>query len=170
MTNIVYEPSTTTHWKNLFESKTMLLGSHNLNEGEELVLQITSVGVEEIKGRNGKPERVPVLKFNNAPPMVLNITNATTIASLYGELHKDWIGKHIQLYAAWINLKGVKQTALRVKLTKPQVGVDFSAYEKQLRSCQDMQTLQKVFMSLPREVRPQLNKIKDEMKGVLSNA
>ena len=35
--SIIYEPSKTTHWRNLFESKSMLLGSHNLNEGEELV-------------------------------------------------------------------------------------------------------------------------------------
>lgn len=168
--NVVYEPAVTTHWKNLFASKTMLLGSHNLNEGEELILQIASVAIEEIKNQNGKPERVPVIKFNNAPPMVLNITNARTIASLYGERHDYWIGRYIQLYSALIKVKGVEQTALRVKLIKPQVGVDFSAYEKQIRSCKDIQELQKVFMSLPREVRPKMNPIKDEMKEVLANA
>ena len=42
--SIVYEPSQTTHWKNLFPNKTMLLGSHNLNEGEELVATDRSCG------------------------------------------------------------------------------------------------------------------------------
>jgi len=73
--SIIYQPSVTTHWRNLFESKSMLLGSHNLNEGEELVCEIQSTSIEVIKNKNGKDERVPVLCFNNAPPMVLNITN-----------------------------------------------------------------------------------------------
>ena len=78
MSNIVYQPSQTTHWRNLFESKTMLLGSHNLNEGEELVAQISNVAIQEIRNQNGKTEKVPVANFFNAPPMVLNITTSVT--------------------------------------------------------------------------------------------
>ena len=72
--SIVYEPSQTTHWKNLFPNKTMLLGSHNLNEGEELVATIDHVEMQSIRNQSGQNEEVPVITFINAPPMVMNIT------------------------------------------------------------------------------------------------
>ena len=33
---LVFEPSATQHWKTLFPNKSAILGSHHLNEGEEL--------------------------------------------------------------------------------------------------------------------------------------
>lgn len=164
---LVFQPSVTTHWKNLFEKKTMLLGSHNLNPGEELVLQIASVSVRAIKGDKGREERVPVIQFNGAPPMVLNITNSTIIASLYGEYHDAWIGKYIQLFAAEINHKGVKKTALRVRPKMPNVGQDFSNEEAAIRSCKSMQELQSIYMNLPANVKSALVSVKDEMKAKL---
>ena len=75
MSEIIYQPSVTTHWRNLFESKSMLLGSHNLNEGEELVCEITNTGIQTIKNKNGKDEQVPVILFKNAPPTLSTITS-----------------------------------------------------------------------------------------------
>lgn len=165
---IVYEASTTTHWKNLFAKKCMLLGSHNLNEGEELVLQIMSVGISEIKNQNGKTEHVPVLQFNNCPPMVLNITNTRTIVSMYGEHYDKWSGCYIQLFSAMIKVKGVEQSALRIRPKKPSVGIDLSGYEQQIRSCKTIEQLKNMFMSIPSSARSQLNGLKDEMKGIIN--
>lgn len=145
----------------------MLLGSHNLNQGEELVLQISCVSVQQIKNQNGKNESVPVIQFQNASPMVLNITNAKTIAALYGELHENWVGKHIQLFSAEIKVKGEKMTALRVRPKMPNVGVSYDNEERQIRSCQSLEQLQSVFMKLPPQAKSALNSLKDEMKGKL---
>lgn len=165
--NLVFQPSITTHWKNLFEKKSMLLGSHNLNPGEELVLQISSVSIQQIKNQNGKNESVPVIQFQNASPMVLNITNARTIAALYGELHENWAGKYIQLFSAEIKVKGEKMTALRVRPKMPNVGVSYEKEEQQIRNCQSLDQLQSVFMKLPPQAKSALNSLKNEMKGNL---
>ncbi len=170
MSNLVYQPSQTTHWKNLFPNKSMLLGSHNLNEGEELVATISGVAIQKIKNKSGKDEMVPVVNFTNAPPFVLNITNAKTIASLYGDAHQNWVGQSIQLFATKVNAFGKQEMALRIRQKKPQVGIDLSGYESQLRSCKTMKELQDSFMAIPREIKPQLTKIKDEVKGALTNA
>ncbi|AUR84274.1 coil containing protein [Vibrio phage 1.052.A._10N.286.46.C3] len=165
--NIVYQPSITTHWKNLFEKKSMLLGSHNLNPGEELVLQIQSVSIQKIKNQNGKDESVPVVQFVNANPMVLNITNARMLASLYGELHECWVGRYIQLYSADIKVKGEAMTALRIRPKVPSVGVNFDAEENALRNCKTLKELQGVFLKLPAQAKSMLANVKDEMKAKL---
>jgi len=162
---LVYEPSKTTHWKNLFAKKCMLLGSHNLNEGEELVAQIVSVDISEIKNQQGKTERVPVVNFANCAPMVLNITNTRTIVSMYGEHYDRWSGCYVQLFSAIIKVKGVQQSALRIRPTIPNVGVDTSQYENNLRNCRNVNDLKNVFMSIPKNIRQQLTPLKDQIKG-----
>jgi len=168
MSNLVYQPSQTTHWRNLFESKTMLLGSHNLNEGEELVAQINHVAIQEIRNTNGKKEKVPVIQFFNAPPMVLNITNTRTIASLYGDNYDGWCNQYIQVFATKVKAFGQEQMALRIRQSKPSVGEDTSGYEQQLRDCTDIGMLQNVFMAIPKHIKPKLNALKNEMKGKLN--
>lgn len=168
MSNIVYQPSQTTHWKNLFASKTMLLGSHNLNEGEELVCQIKSVAIQKIRNTSGKEEQVPVCNFYNAPPMVLNITNTRTIASLYGDNYEGWTNQYIQVFATSVKAFGQQQMALRVRQVKPNVGQDTSGYEHQLRSCKSINELQSVFMGLPKHLKSALTPLKNEIKGKLN--
>lgn len=168
MTQVVFEPSQTTHWKNLFPNKMLLLGSQNLNEGEELIAIISFVQVEEIKNQQGATEKVPVARFENAPPMVLNITNTRTIASLYGERYDEWAGKAIQIYATEVNAFGQKTTALRIREAIPDTNQDVSGHESALRACTTMQDLQKVFMAIPKHLKPRLVAIKDEMKGRLN--
>lgn len=161
---IIYEPAITTHWRNLFPNKSMLLGSHNLNEGEELVATITDVSLEKIKNQSGGEETVPVLKFENAPPMVLNVTNTKTIASLYGELYEGWKGESIQLYATEVKAFGEVVKALRVREARPDTAIDLTEYENQLRGCGDMDSLKQVFMGLPKHIKPRMVSLKDEIK------
>lgn len=167
MSDIIYQPSVTTHWKNLFENKSMLLGSHNLNEGEELVCEITSVSIEAIKNQNGKDEHVPVVQFSNAPPMVLNITNTKTIAGLYGDLYDHWAGKLIQVYATKIKAFGSMTTALRVRAVIPTNPNDLVPYQQQLDSCQNIEQLKQCYMSLPNNIKSALASYKDEVKNKL---
>lgn len=165
---LVFEPSKTTHWKNLFPSKTQLLGSHNLNEGEELVAEIVEVKVEKIKDQNGREEQVPIIRFTNAPPMVLNITNSKTISALYGDLYTGWKGRSIQLYATKIKAFGEETMALRVRKAIPNTNIDTTQYANQLRACKNMEELKQVFTKLPIHVKPLVENIKDEMKGKLN--
>lgn len=167
MSNIIYEPSKTTHWRNLFENKSMLLGSHNLNEGEELVCQIHDTGIQTIKNKAGKDETVPVILFNNAPPMVLNITNTKTIASLYGDLYNNWVGKSIQVYATKVKAFGQVTTALRVRPVIPANNQDLKQFVNQLNQCGNIDQLKNTFMNLPNNVKPELANLKDEIKARL---
>ena len=168
--SIIYQPSVTTHWRNLFESKSMLLGSHNLNEGEELVCEIQSTSIEVIKNKNGKDERVPVLCFNNAPPMVLNITNTKTIASLYGDLYDHWVGKSIQVYATKVKAFGAVTMALRVRSVIPANNQDLQQYVTKLNQCASIDELKSTFMSLPNNVKPELSALKDTIKKQMEGA
>lgn len=170
MTNLVFEPSQTTHWKNLFPNKMLLLGSQNLNENEELVAEISQVNIEEIRNTSGQIERVPVLKFVNAPPMVLNITNTRAIASMYGERYDSWVGCSIQIYATKVKAFGQETMALRVREAIPDTAQDITEHESNLKACTSMQDLQQVFMAIPKHLKARLVATKDEMKEQIANA
>lgn len=166
---LVYEPSETTHWKTLFKNKMQLLGSQNLNEGEELVVVIETVSTQIIKDKNGGEETVPVVTFSNAPPMALNITNAKTIANLYGNRYEDWIGKAIQVYAVTVKAFGDVTMALRVRSKIPVDNVDLGPYIEALESCETLEDLQEVYLALPKNIRAGVVKNKDEAKRRLSD-
>ncbi len=166
--NLIFEPSKTTHWKNLFPNKTLLLGSHNLNDGEELIAKIVEIEISPIKSQNGKDEMVPVARFENAPPMVLNITNCRTIASLYGPNYDDWAGKSIQIFATMVNSFGKQEMALRIREAIPDTAENIDNHIDDLNACKSMDELQKVFMALPKHLKPKLVSVKDQMKEQLS--
>lgn len=166
--NLIYTPSETTHWRNLFPNKSQLLGSHNLNPGEELIVEIKSVSAEgTIKNKKGKEETVPIIEFTNAPPMVLNVTNTKTIASLYGESYEGWIGKSIQLFVTEVSAFGEKVNALRVRGIIPDLNEDNSDYQTSLMNCSTLEELQAAFLAIPNHLRPRLTALKDEMKEKL---
>lgn len=169
MTELVYQPSETTHWKNLFPNKMLLLGSQNLNEGEELVAKIAGVSIQAIKNQNGQEEHVPVVTFENAPPMVLNITNSRTIASLYGERYDQWPGHSVQIYATKVKAFGVEQMALRIREARPDIPEDLSGYENSLRACTTIADLQTAFTAIPKHLKPKLVAVKDHMKVELND-
>ena len=166
--SLIYEPSKTTHWKNLHPSKMMLLGSQNLNEGEELIAKIKTITVQGIKNQQGQDESVPVAEFYNAPPMVLNITNCRAIACLYGELYDRWAEKSIQIYATKVKAFGSEVLALRVREAIPETGQDLAAWETKLKDATTLPELQTAFMAIPKHIKSQLIGVKDEMKEVLS--
>ena len=145
----------------------LLLGSQNLNEGEELIGAIKSVEVSAIRNQQGKEESVPVVTFDNAPPMALNITNTRTIASLYGERYDEWAGKAIQIYATKVKAFGVEQMALRVREAIPDTAEDITKYEKAIEGAKTLSALKKAFMSTPKHLKPRLVALKDSMKEQL---
>ena len=58
----------------------------------------------------------PVMSFVGAKKtLILNITNAKTIAKLYGDNTEGWIGKQIEIFPALTEFKGETVDCIRVR-------------------------------------------------------
>lgn len=106
-----------THWKKLDNPD--YLGAYALQPGQDLIVQIKSVGQEEVYNpTNNKKEVCTVAHFTdrNIKPMILNVTNCKTISKLYDTPYiEDWQGKYIALYIAKVKAFGETVEALRVR-------------------------------------------------------
>ena len=144
------------HWKNFIDKD--YLGSHNLEEGEEMLLTIARFEGEEmvLKVDGKKDEKVAkqVLYFKeNVPKMIMNITNGTTIASLYGPHPEQWIGKQIQIYAASVKAFGKVQDALRVRDFVPKIEVDTNQFAEKLAKAATAEELTDIWKTFPQSAR-----------------
>lgn len=84
------------------------------------IVTIKRFDKKTMKNKKGEDEVKPVLFFNEFEKgMVLNKTNANTIAALYGPTLEDWIGERVTLYSAMVEAFGESQEAIRVMNTKP---------------------------------------------------
>ena len=66
-----------------------------------------------------KSQNSSLVLLNTRKKMVLNKTNAATIAKLYGEETDEWLGKRIILCSKDTEFQGEMVLALRVSLQKP---------------------------------------------------
>jgi hypothetical protein len=83
-------------------------------QGRASTLTIKELRVEEM-GHGTEKERKPVLYFERASKgLVLNRTNATIIASLYGDESDYWAGKRISIYPTKVRAFGSMQDCIRV--------------------------------------------------------
>lgn len=109
-----------THWK-----KTMnpdYLGAYALEPGQEMILTIKHIQEETVTGPDGKKEQCSVIHFvERVKPMILNATNAKTIAKVTGSPYiEDWYGRKIQVYSATVRAFGEMVDALRVREFAPR--------------------------------------------------
>ena len=164
--SIVYEASDNGHWRFMFEEKNKLLGSHNLDNNEELVATIRDVGVETVMDMETKQNKaIPVLHFDSGvPPMALNITNARSVASIYGDNRNEWVGKSIQIFATSIRAFGSTTKALRIREQIPTSNKEIEAAEVLLSKCKSLDELKSVFMSMPKHHQAKLNSLKNKLK------
>lgn len=78
----------------------------------------------ELKGSNGEKDTGLVLYFAETKKMmVVNKTNAKTIAGMYGNELTEWIGKRITLYPEHVSAFGSMHEAIRVRPKKPAAKV-----------------------------------------------
>lgn len=158
------------HWKNFLDKN--YLGAHNLEAGEEFLLTIEKFeGEELVQTSDGTKSSKQVLYFKeDKPKMILNVTNATIIASFYGNHPDDWIGKQIQIYSANVKAFGKMQDALRVRDFPPKINVDVKPHQDKLGVAQNLNELKTIWASLPVSVRNNLEMItfKDELKKKLT--
>jgi hypothetical protein len=83
--------------------------------------RVTIVGVEtqEVGDREQKP--VVVFREAHLRPLVLNRTNANSIAEVLGSpMVRDWVGKQVTLYPATTEFQGKRVPCIRVRDRVPQ--------------------------------------------------
>lgn len=112
----------------MFESK--YLKASDIDEiadenTESAIVTIDRVEMADVA--KDEPQK-PVVYFRNIEPgMVLNKTNATTIAGLLGNDTDDWIGRAISLFTTEVDYQGKQVMAIRVRMKLPKVSKKVAA-------------------------------------------
>lgn len=111
-----------THYKKLKDNN--YIGSYELMTGDAPIeLNVTILGASKQQVQNGdKKEEAMVLDLKGQKPMIVNSTNAKSIAKALGSPYiEDWKGKAITLYVAKIRAFGETVDALRVRPEAPVI-------------------------------------------------
>ena len=107
------------HWRKLYDDR--FVGSWDFDGKETFTATIKELKLEEMRDHDGETIRKPVLYFDKAKKgMVLNKTNARTIADLYGSNTDTWTGKKIVLFATMCKAFGKDVECVRVKNQIPK--------------------------------------------------
>src|SRR4029077_13135371 len=92
-------------------------------QGRDVTVTIAKVTGGTLVGTGGKSNKKPILFFQGAKKgLALNITNAKTIAAMYGNSFKseDWIGKRITLYPTTTTFGSETRECIRIRPTIPK--------------------------------------------------
>ena len=85
-------------------------------QGQRVGVTMSHVTMEDIGG-----DLKPILYFQGKEKgLVLNKTNANTIAGAYGDDTTEWTGKAIQMYEAMVDFQGRQVAAIRVHIARTQ--------------------------------------------------
>jgi len=124
-----------THWKKVFNKD--YLGSHDLDEGKDLVAIIDHVEVKEVKDPQGKAGKCNVAIFTTkVKPMILNVTNCKVIKNFSGSNYiEDWKNLPVTIYSKEVQAFGESVEALRIRekqpsLEKPELTPDHPMWAK----------------------------------------
>jgi hypothetical protein len=97
----------------MFPSKYLSAGDL---ENREFELAIEAVNIEEIQA-DGATEKKAVVRFRGATKgLILNRTNAESIAAAYTDETQNWLGRLIVLFATTTLFRGNTVACLRVKI------------------------------------------------------
>ena len=109
-----------THWKKLRNPD--YIGAYAIDPGTEPVYTIKLVRNEMVVGADGKKEECTVMHFHeNVKPMILNATNAKTVAKMVGSDYvEEWQGHRVQLFCAQVKAFGDTVEALRIRPKEPK--------------------------------------------------
>lgn len=89
--------------------------------GKHVVVTIDKIDPRgELQMRGGKKESKPIVYLRGKEKAwVLNVTNARTIAAIYGPEVTKWTGKSITIYPARVAFGGKETDAIRVEDRAP---------------------------------------------------
>lgn len=90
---------------------------------KDVPLTIHRVSMRDLKRTDGSKTRLPVMEFSemqarstpDQKKLVLNKTNAKTVAALYGGIANDWVGKRIILYPTKCEAFGKTVDCIRIR-------------------------------------------------------
>ena len=102
-------------------------------QGRHVAVVIASVVMEDM-GDDGEK---PCVYFRGTPKgVVLNKTNASNIAVLYGDDTDAWIGQTVTLFPAMVDFKGKSVEAIRIRgpMQPQQAGAPFAPAQSQAAS------------------------------------
>lgn len=86
-----------TDYRKMFDKE--YLGHWDLPEDRDAVVTIAKVEAGELHSPGKKADKKPIITFERTDKrMVVNATNAKTIAAMYGNHVEDWTGKRIALF------------------------------------------------------------------------
>lgn len=91
--------------------------------GQDVTATIRRLDVEEMGklDKKGETAQKPVLYFDGlGKGLVLNKTNALTIAKMYGDVVEDWRGHAVTLYPKREHAFGSDWTVIRVRPRRPE--------------------------------------------------
>jgi hypothetical protein len=95
------------------------LGAWDL-AGKDVVVTISAVKPGELVGEGGKKARKPILSFEGKKKtMACNITNGRTIAGMYGNDTRAWVGRKITIYPAMTQFGPKEVECIRVRPSIP---------------------------------------------------
>lgn len=112
-----------TDYRTMFDKEN--LGAWDLG-GREVTVTIETVKPGTVGGHQGKKkDKKPIITFKGKrKKFVCNVTNASTIASLYGTHVEKWIGKRIVIYPTTTTFGRETVDCIRVKPIVPGGGPD----------------------------------------------
>lgn len=132
-----------THFKKLMNPN--YLGAYSLEDGADITLTIRVVKKEDVIGTDGKKEECMVCYWQekNTLPMIINATNAKTIAKLLKTPYvEEWAGQKIQIGTERVKAFGEIVEALRVRKILPEPPIQCDACKSNITASSGMTTSQ----------------------------
>lgn len=91
-------------------------------KGRDVTVTIASVKAGELVGEKGRKAKKPIIRFERTDKaFAANKTNCKTIAAMYGNDTRKWVGRRITMYATETEFGGNTVECIRVR---PQVPAD----------------------------------------------
>ena len=91
------------------------LGAVDL-KGHDVTVTIASIEWAELRMAGGSTKRKPIIRFDRKEKkLVLNKTNAASIAAQHGNVAEQWVGKQITLYPTRTRCGGQMVDCIRVR-------------------------------------------------------
>jgi len=90
-------------------------------QGRDVTVTIARVTGGTLVGTGGKSNKKPILFFEKTQKgLALNITNARTIAAMYGGFDSDkWVGKRVTLYPTTTTFGSQQCECIRIRPSIP---------------------------------------------------
>ena len=110
-----------THWKKAFNKD--YLGSHDLDEGKDLIATIDHMEVKEVTDTSGGKSNCNVAIFKGKiKPMILNATNCKIVKKFSGSNYiEDWKNIPVQIYSREVKAFGELVEGLRIRENQPNI-------------------------------------------------